>query len=381
MPTSGRPVNTPAKEQIMLQAVSAARKGRGFVAPNPCVGAVLTLDGRIVASGYHQRYGGDHAEVEVINTARKMGIDLKQTVLWVTLEPCNHTGKTPPCTRAILEAGIPRVVVGTRDPNPGVKGGGVEFLRSGSVEVETGVAEQACRDLIRDFLVRRTRHRPFVILKLASTLDGKIGTRNSDSFWITGPEARREVHRMRAEVNAVLVGGRTFFSDNPGLDCRDAESHRATQPLALVVSSELPREPSDFNLLRQRPEQTIFLTSSAAAGSRQAEKLKSMGVEILPLPSLKTGLDLLSGMKDLYRKRDCYTILCEGGGRLAGSLLEQELVDEFHLFLAPKVLGDEQGIDSVSGRNALQMSETVNFRLADQKRIGLDLWLTLYPES
>ncbi|MCF8103950.1 MAG: bifunctional diaminohydroxyphosphoribosylaminopyrimidine deaminase/5-amino-6-(5-phosphoribosylamino)uracil reductase RibD [Desulfohalobiaceae bacterium] len=363
----------------MHQAVSLARQGRRTAAPNPCVGAVLTLGDKIVASGYHRRYGGDHAEVEVINTARKMGIDLKQTVLWVTLEPCNHYGKTPPCTRAILEAGIPRVIVGTRDPNFGVKGGGIEFLRAGSVEVETGVAEAACLDLIRDFLVRQTKHRPFIILKLASTLDGRIGARNSNSFWITGPEARKEVHRMRAEVNGVLVGGRTFSSDNPGLDCRDADLPGKTQPLALVVSSNLPREPSDFKLLSQRPEQTIFLTSFEAAASKQAETLKRLGVEIRPLPFLGTGLDLLSGMKDLYQTRDCYSILCEGGGRLAGSLLEQELVDEFHLFLAPKILGDEQGIPSVSGRSPLQMSEAIDFRLAGQEQIGPDLWLTLYP--
>lgn len=374
------PVNTLSNQEIMLQAVALAKKGQGTVAPNPCVGALLTLKGTIVASGFHQRYGADHAEVEVINAARKKGIDLTQTVLWVTLEPCNHQGKTPPCTQAILEAGISKVVIGTRDPNPGVHGGGIEFLRARSVSVQTGVAEQACRDLIRDFVVRQTQHRPYMILKLASTLDGKIGTRHFDSCWITGPKARTEVHRMRGRVKGVLVGGQTFVSDDPGLDCRSQDRQGSEQPLALIVSSNLPRDPSRCKLLSQRPEQTIFLTSHEAAASAEANKLKRLGIEIRPLPPFGTGLDLLSGMKDLYAGRDCHTILCEGGGLLAGSLLEQGLVDEFNLFLAPKVLGDEQGVASVAGRTPLKMSQAIGFRIADQQLIGPDLWLTLFPD-
>jgi diaminohydroxyphosphoribosylaminopyrimidine deaminase/5-amino-6-(5-phosphoribosylamino)uracil reductase len=366
----------------MRRAVTLAEQGRGSVAPNPCVGAVLTLDDAVVATGFHRRYGADHAEVEAIAAARENGIDLKQATLWVTLEPCNHQGRTPPCTRAILEAGIPRVMIGTRDPNPDVAGGGVEYLRSRSVQVETGILEPECRDLIRDFCIRRREHRPYLILKLAATLDGKIGTRNRDSIWVTGPRAREAVHRLRAAAQAVCVGGTTFQADNPGLDCRSSDCTGCKQPLAVIVSSTLPENPERFQVLKRRPSQSVFLTSQAAAASNQAAALSRLGVRMYPLPPRgETGLDLFVGMKDLLRSEDCYTVLCEGGGRLAGSLMEQGLVDEFNLFLAPKVLGDELGVAAVSGLRPLRMAQTRNFRLVKQRSVGPDLWLTLYPDD
>ncbi len=374
-------MNRSSREKIMRRAVALAEKGRGCVAPNPCVGAVLTLEDEVVASGFHRKYGAEHAEVEVIAAAGKKAIDLRQTTLWVTLEPCNHQGKTPPCTRAILEAGIPRVMIGTRDPNPDVAGGGVEYLRSRSVQVETGILEPECRDLIRDFCIRRRKQRPYLILKLAATLDGKIGTRNRDSLWVTGPRAREAVHRMRSKAQAVCVGGATFQADNPGLDCRSSESSLCTQPLAVIVSSNLPRASAPFQLLQHRPAQTVFLTSQAAAASDRAAALSGLGVRIFALPPRGAGLDLLAGMKDLLQSEGCYTVLCEGGGRLAGSLMEQGLVDEFNLFLAPKVLGDEQGVSVVSGMQPLYMSQAKNFQVVKQRTVGPDLWLTLYPED
>ena len=374
-------MNRAFKERIMHQALLLARKGRGHVAPNPCVGAVLTLDGRTVASGYHRHYGGDHAEVEAIGAARRLGIDCRRTTLFVTLEPCNHQGKTPPCTQAILEAGIPHVIVGTRDPNPDVTGGGLDHLRARSVQVETGILDAECRDLIRDFVIRRRHQRPYMILKLAATLDGKIGTRDRDSIWVTGPRAREEVHRMRARVNAVCVGGSTLKADNPRLDCRLPDCGEKVQPLAVVVASDLPQNPPAFQLLADRPDRTVFLTSAEAAASPRAEALTRLGVRVYPLPPADSGLDLFHGMKDLLRNENCYTVLCEGGGRLAGSLLEQGLVDEFNLFLAPRILGDAQGVSLVSGLNPLKMSETRNFRLVEQHRLGPDLWLILYPDS
>ncbi len=375
-------MNRSRQEAIMRRAVDLAEQGRGSVAPNPCVGAVLTLDDAVVATGFHRRYGADHAEVEAIAAARENGVDLQQTTLWVTLEPCNHQGRTPPCTRAILEAGIPRVMIGIRDPNPEVAGGGVEYLRSRSVQVETGILEPECRDLIRDFCIRRREHRPYLILKLAATLDGKIGTRNRDSLWVTGPRAREAVHHLRAAAQAVCVGGATFQADNPGLDCRSSDFTGCEQPLAVIVSSTLPENPERFQVLKRRPSQSVFLTSQVAAASEQAATLSRLGVRIYPLPPRgETGLDLFVGMKDLLRSEDCYTVLCEGGGRLAGSLMEQGLVDEFNLFLAPKVLGDEQGVAAVSGLRPLSMAQTRNFHLVKQRSVGPDLWLTLYPED
>lgn len=192
---------------FMDLAIDLAERGRGRTAPNPCVGAVLTRGGAAVAQGWHTACGQPHAEVEALHDAAAKGVDPRQCTLYVTLEPCNHQGRTPPCTRAILEAGVPEVVVGCADPNPAVAGGGADFLRGRGVTVRMGVRERRCRDLIADFLIWQTTSRPYSILKLATTLDGKIATRDGKAAWISGEASRREVHRLRTWCQAVIVGG------------------------------------------------------------------------------------------------------------------------------------------------------------------------------
>jgi diaminohydroxyphosphoribosylaminopyrimidine deaminase / 5-amino-6-(5-phosphoribosylamino)uracil reductase len=364
----------------MLQAVELAERGRGATAPNPCVGALLaTTEGVVVAQGWHRGYGLDHAEVEAIADARSRGVDPASTILFVTLEPCNHYGKTPPCTKAVLEAGIRRVVVGARDVNAGVTGGGVEHLRAAGVIVETGVAEQECLDLVADFTVFQTTARPYLYLKLACTLDGRIATRTGDSRWVSGPQSREEVHRLRGRVQAVMVGGRTFRADNPRLTCR-LDAKPRSNPLAVVVTSRLPFVESSCHLLRERSSETIFLVPENALHDACTDDLERNGCRIWPVPERTPGvIDLGQGLARLRGELDCLYVLCEGGGGLATTLAEQGLVDELWIFQAPRVLGDAQAPSLFSGREAAGMEECLRWRRTAVRPSGEDLWVTFRP--
>lgn len=369
---------------FMDRAIALAERGRGRTAPNPCVGAVLVRDGRVVAEGWHTACGMPHAEVEALRDAAAKGVDPSLCTLYVTLEPCNHQGKTPPCTKAILDAGIPRVVVGCADPNRTVSGGGAEFLRSRGVAVRMGVRERQCLDLIADFLVWQTTDRPFSILKLGTTLDGRIAARDGRAAWVTGEESRREVHRLRTWCGAVIVGGGTYRADNPTLTCR-LEGYEGPQPLAVVVSRTLPDPAQGSNLLSMRPEETIFWTSEAEGRSTRATRLADMGVTVWGLPAWAEhpadGLDLGEGLRLLRRERSCHYAMTEGGGHLACSLQRQGLMDELRIFQAMKVLGDDQAKASFAGRHALSMQDCWEFRPVEQRIFGNDLYLRLRPQE
>ena len=368
------------RERFMLHAVELAEQAKGLTAPNPCVGALLTSGERILASGLHTAFGRPHAEVEAIEEARRLGVDTRRASLWVTLEPCNHQGLTPPCTRSILEAGIRRVFVGTRDPNPEVRGGGAEFLRSRGVEVEVGIAERACRDLIADFLLWRNQERPYVWLKLASTLDGKIAAVPGRPARITGAEAGREVHRLRARSDGVLIGGGTLRADDPRLTCR-FEPLLKGQPLAAVVTSRLPDPGEGFTLMRERAGETVFLTGDAEACSPRARSLQSDGASVWGLPARETGLDLHEGLRRLRQERGCFYLLCEGGGRTATGLMRQGLADELHLYLAPRILGDERSPSAFSGREVADIREAWQWRFCRCDSFGNDMRLLLRPHG
>ena len=364
----------------MARAVELAGQGRGATAPNPCVGAVLVKHDRIVAEGWHQRYGGPHAEVNCLAQARATGQDPAQATLYVTLEPCSHHGKTPPCTEAVLAAGLKQVVIGCLDPNPHVSGQGAKILAQAGVQVRVGLLEQACRDLIADFLVWQFTARTFNTLKMAATLDGRIAARTGHSAWISGEESRAVVHDMRSRTGAVIVGGATLRQDNPRLTARPQGAEPEKQPLAVVVTKALPRLTDDLNLLRERPEQTVFWTSSGQAESTQAQVLRELGCRVLALPAKNQGLDLAEGFTWL-RGQGLHYAMCEGGGRLAMALLEQNLADEFVLFLAPKVLGDAEGKALFAGRRTESMDQALNLRLTKLRHTGQDLCLTYRPEN
>jgi len=370
----------------MRSAAELALRGRGATAPNPCVGAVLVQGGKIVAEGWHKAFGGPHAEVECLADARIKGVDAASCTLFVTLEPCNHQGKTPPCTKAILAAGIKHVVVGCGDPNQDVAGGGIEALRAAGVEVTLGIEEALCRDLIDEFIIWQTTSRTYNILKMACTLDGKIAARGGRPQAVSGPQSQQDVHRLRAQAQAVIVGGNTFYGDNPQLTCRLEDLALPAdycQPFAVIVTGKLPNAYSTFNILRQRPQQAIFWTTEYSAQTPLADELRQRGTRIWGLPELPGplghGLDFAPAFQRLRQELSCHLTLCEGGGHLGLSLCRQGLMDEFVLYLAPRVLGDREGKSLFAGDAVQSMDQALPFRLAHTVSCGEDLKLTYKP--
>ncbi len=328
---------------FMEHAVRLAEKGRWTAAPNPAVGAVLVREGNVVAEGWHACFGEEHAEVNCLRNAREKGIDPSDCTLYVTLEPCSHQGKQPPCTHAVLEAGIKRIVVGMPDINP-LAAGGVAFLRDHGVDVTVGVMEQACRDLVSDFIVWQTTSRPYVILKMAATLDGRISAGTGHKTVISCGASRDEVMRLRRNIavagGAVLIGGNTFVMDDPLLTARIEGAEK--QPLAAVVTSRLPQPEKKSRLVDERPADCIFFSTAAKAASPAAAALRSKGSRVYVADRYADGklLDLKQCLEILREKENCLYVLCEGGGKIACALLENNLADEFHLHLSPAILGD-----------------------------------------
>ena len=367
-----------------------AESMRYMTAPNPCVGAVLVKDGVIVAAGRHLGKGQPHAEVEALADAAAKGIDPASCTLVVTLEPCAHTGRTPPCTTAIEQAGIRHVVIGALDPNPEARGG-AELLRRRGVRVETGILRGICEDLVYDFTIWQTTRLPFTLVKLAATLDGRIATRTGHSKWITGPEARRTVQELRRHAGAIIVGGNTFYQDDPQLTRRSADGRLmpGEQPLAVVVTSRLPAVDFPRFLLRERPTETIFWTSVAEAAGPKAKALRNAGIRVFGLRScfhpaaegegMRADMDLAEGLADLREQHACSYVLCEGGGRLGLSFLRKGLAHEVHLHLAPRIMGDNEAVALFDGLRPLRIEQALSLRFLRTEVCGNDLMLSLRP--
>ncbi|MFR1532651.1 MAG: bifunctional diaminohydroxyphosphoribosylaminopyrimidine deaminase/5-amino-6-(5-phosphoribosylamino)uracil reductase RibD [Bilophila wadsworthia] len=364
-------------ESFMREAAELAERGRWSAAPNPTVGAVLVRDGVVVARGWHTAYGKSHAEVECLKDAEAKGVDPSACTLVVTLEPCNHQGQTPPCTEAVIGGHPPRGHRPARSQPQG--GGGMERLAEAGVEVEA--AARGAVDLVADFLIWQTTKRPYVMLKLAMTLDGRIATRTGHSRWITGETARHQVHELRANVGraggAILVGGNTLHTDNPLLTAR-LDDPVERQPLAVSISSRVPA-PDSLLLFKERPTETIFFTTASGAATPRAAQLRERGVRIRGLDRWKSGEDLVQILEYLRQEAGCPYVLCEGGGRLGLSLLEAGLVDEFHLHIAPKVLGDNDARPLFDGRTPLELDEALSLRLVRMEPCGEDGHLIFRP--
>jgi diaminohydroxyphosphoribosylaminopyrimidine deaminase / 5-amino-6-(5-phosphoribosylamino)uracil reductase len=352
----------PDDERWMRRAIRLARRGLGRTRPNPAVGSVVVRDGEVVGSGWHRRAGGPHAEIHALRAA---GERARGATLYVTLEPCCHVGRTGPCVEAVLAAGVGRVVVGSIDPNPRVRGGGVAILRRRKVPVRVGVLGDECRRMNEAFEKHVTTGAPFVLLKLATTLDGRIATRSGDSRWITGDAARREVHEIRNHVDAVIVGSGTVVADDPELTCRIAGGR---DPLRVVLDGRL-RSPLRSRVFSGAAPTRLY---TADVGSPAAARLRERGVDVRRGGGDRPGT-LGRVLADLGGE-GFLGVLLEGGGTLAARALREGLVDRVILHLAPKLVGGDgrAALASLGVRRiaeALALEEIVVGRIGDDLRI------------
>lgn len=354
---AGRP-GTEADRHFMSRALDLAGEGWGRVHPNPLVGAVVVRDGAVVGTGAHREYGGPHAEVEALRAA---GERARGATLYVTLEPCAHHGKTPPCTDAIVEAGIARLVYAVADPHSEA-GGGAERLRTAGLEVEAGVEGDRARTENAPFLIPIEERRPFVALKLAISLDARIAAREGEQTRVTGPEAEAEVHRLRGGYDAILVGGRTARIDDPSLTVRHGPAPRV--PPVRVVADPGARLPPDGTLARTAAEVPVVALVADDAPADRVAILEERGVTVVGVAGAEGGLDVEAALARLW-DRDIRTVFCEGGGRLGASLLEAERVDRLYIFQAPVVYGAE-GVPAFPGRARFRG------RRVEQRTVGGD---------
>lgn len=353
-------------EEFMREALNLAKRGLGKTSPNPAVGSCLVKGGRVVAEGWHRKAGLPHAEIEALTAAGKRA---KGSTLFVTLEPCCHFGRTPPCTGAIIAAGVKKVVVGAPDPNPKVAGKGVAALRAAGIEVVEGVLADECAAINPAYNKYITKGLPLVTLKLASSLDGRIATANGESKWITGPEARALVHRMRAENDAVMVGAKTALKDDPELTVRLA---RGRNPIRVILDStlSLPIASKVFNGVKEGKARLIIFTS-LGADEKRLKKAVDSGAEVIRVASNGSGLSLKKVLKELA-KREITSVLVEGGGQVSASLLKEKLVDRLLVFYGPMVLGSDS-LPSVGPLGLMGLRHAPRFKTTRVRKIGDDI--------
>lgn len=358
-------------ERFMSEALELAQLGRGSTSPNPMVGALVVKDGAIVGSGCHLLAGGPHAEVVALDAA---GERARGATLYVTLEPCCHTGRTPPCTQRIIASGVKRVVAAMTDPNLQVKGQGLAQLQAAGIEVKTDVLHHAAARLNEAFIKYMTHHLPFVTLKAAMTLDGKIATRTGASRWISGESSRRFGHRLRHESDAIMVGIGTLLADDPRLTTRLPEGGKDS--LRVIVDSHA-RTPAHAKVVRERPENTLIVTTACAAPER-VEALRYQGVDVVMLGADDQRQVPLDEMMSHLAQRDVTSLLVEGGSRLNYSLLEAGLVDKVHFFLAPMLIGGECAPTPVGGAGKANIEEAWQLGDSTVERLGPDVLITAY---
>jgi diaminohydroxyphosphoribosylaminopyrimidine deaminase / 5-amino-6-(5-phosphoribosylamino)uracil reductase len=356
-------------EKYLRLACRLARKAAGRTSPNPQVGAVLVRQGKIVGTGYHRFAGGAHAEIVALKRA---GSRARGAILFITLEPCSHHGRTPPCTGALIHAGIKEVVCGTKDPNPLVAGSGIQQLRRAGIKVRVGVLENECRALIEAFAKYITRRMPFVTLKLAATLDGKIAAATGDARWISGAKSRNTVHRLRNEVDAVVAGLGTVKTDDPLLTCRIV---RGRNPARIVLDSRL-RIPLSARLLRlPDPRKTIIATGRNAPAVK-SRALEALGVQVWRLPLKGGHVSWRALLKELAH-HGVVSMMIEGGAAIAASALQEKIVDKVLFFYAPKILGGD-AMPMIERLGIARVKQAIALRDLSIKRSGDDVMVTAY---
>jgi len=356
------------KKYIQL-CLELAKKGVGKVSPNPLVGCVIVKNNRIVGQGYHEYFGGPHAEIEALRNA---GPKTKGATLYINLEPCCHWGKTPPCTDAIIDAGIKQVVVSMKDPNPLVNGKGIKQLKVKGVKCKVGILEEEAKELNRAYIKFVTKKMPYVILKTAMSLDGKIATRRGESKWITSTEAREYVHSLRSQVDAVLVGINTVLKDNPTLTTHS----KGHNPLRIILDPYLSI-PRNAEVLDDQAETLLVISETITQSEQNRKKIKILensGIKILASPEEDGKFDFREIMRQLA-DMNITSVLIEGGGGTNAYALEAGIVDEIMFFIAPKIIGGKNAPTPVEGEGIKTLSEALRIKDLSIEKIGEDFLL------
>lgn len=352
-------------KKYMAQALDLAKKGQGRTKKNPMVGAVIVKDGQVLGQGYHKAYGGPHAEREALADAQ--GKDIGGATIYVSLEPCCHQGKTPPCTQALIEAGLGRVVVATLDPNDKVAGKGVQILREAGIQVDVGILEEEAQELNHVFFRRMETGRPYCLVKIAMSLDGKTATKTGEAKWISSEESRKDGHYYRAWADAILVGSGTVLADDPSLTNRSGQGQ---DPIRVILDSSLstPLEAKILHL--DSPAPTVIFT--AVTDDERIQPYRDLGAELISVGKNSYGLDLEEVLAQLD-KMGVARLLVEGGGRVHGSFLDQGLIDGILAYLAPILIGGQEARPAIGGQGVGPLKEALALRTMEVSRSGPDI--------
>lgn len=374
-----RPMYTAVDHQWMSEALAQAQKALYLANPNPRVGCVIVKDGQVIGRGFTQRVGGSHAEVQALADAKANGKDPAGSTIYVTLEPCSHTGRTPPCVDGLIAAKPAKVIAAMKDPNPLVSGNGLEKLRAAGIEVQCGLMEMEAQAFNRGFISRMTRGLPWVRLKIAASLDGKTALPNGESQWITGPLARADGHHWRAQACAIVTGVGTVKEDDPSLNVREVETQR--QPWRIIVDSKL-ETPTNAKILNNLDQSGAMIVCAGIDSAEQQEKAKAFearGIEVIAMANASGKVDLPGLFAYLAQEREMNEIHVESGFKLNGSMLREECVDELLLYYAPFFMGEGIGMANVPALLSLKSRD--DWQIIDQSLLGNDFRLRLIKHS
>ena len=360
-------------EKYMRMAIEEAKKGEGFTSPNPLVGAVIVKDDKVIGIGYHQKYGENHAEINAFLDAKKNGEDVEGATIYVTLEPCSHYGKTPPCADAIIKNKIKKVVIGCVDSNPKVAGNGIKKLEDAGIEVIVNVLEEECRKLNEVFFYYIANKRPFVVMKYAMTIDGKIATVSGKSKWITSEKAREHSHRFRNKYSAIMVGINTVIEDNPTLNCRLPNTRN---PIRIILDSSLKIDLKS-NICKTAKEIKTFI-AAISNDDKKIKELESLGIEIIKTESDNGRVNLKELMKILGEDKNIDSVYVEGGAFLHASLIEERLVNKVLVYIAPKIFGGVKAKSPIGGEGIDDPNNAFKLIGGDITKIDDDLFLEYY---
>ncbi|MDB2150767.1 bifunctional diaminohydroxyphosphoribosylaminopyrimidine deaminase/5-amino-6-(5-phosphoribosylamino)uracil reductase RibD [Clostridium butyricum] len=352
-------------EFYMKRALELAVKGIGMVNPNPMVGAVIVKDNKVIGEGFHEKYGHAHAERNAVKNAVE---DIEGATVYVTLEPCAHYGKTPPCVDLLIEKKVRKVVIGMLDPNPLVAGKSIKKLKENNIEVKVGVKEKECRKLNEVFIKYITTKKPFVIMKAGISIDGKIATSSGESKWITSERSRLHSHELRNRMSGIMVGINTVLSDDPSLTYRG--EHKGKDPLRIIIDSTL-KVPFESKVIKYNNNNTIVACVENTDLIKK-EKLEKMGVKIIETKSKKGKVDLQEVVEKLGKEK-IDSILLEGGGTLNFSALKEGIVDKVRFYIAPKIIGGENSKNSVSGQGFYNLDDCVNLKDMSYEQMGNEM--------